>query len=109
MNAFTDLIRILEGLLVLTGIAGIVFALFKSATTKATIISQKQLIETLSTEVSELRQLYIDNEKAIAELKGQVSIYKELPLAEMAKNMKSMSRDQALILKMLKNGDTSLD
>lgn len=102
MVSFQELVKLIEGLVVITGVGSLVFVLFKSGTTKATIQSQKELIDTLKTQVDELRALHIDNEKSIAELRGQVSVYKELPLAEMAKNMKDMATEQKEILKILK-------
>lgn len=76
---FNEVVKQLEGLVVITSVVGIIFALLKTGTTKATIQSQKELIETLTTQVNELRNLHIENEKAISELQGQVSVYKELP------------------------------
>ncbi len=77
---FNEVVKQLEGLVVITSVVGIIFALLKTGTTKATIQSQKELIETLTAQVNELRNLHIENEKAISELQGQVSVYKEIPL-----------------------------
>jgi type II secretory pathway pseudopilin PulG len=96
-----ELVKLIEGLIVVSGVAAIVFAVFKNSTVKATIQSQKELIETLTTQVSELRTLHIDNEKAIAKLSGQVEVYKELPLTELANSMKSISETQSKILESI--------
>lgn len=99
-----DLVRLVEGLIVLAGLAAIIYAVFKNSTVKATIASQKDLIETLQGQVSELRTLHIQNEKSIAELQGQVSVYKELPLSEIAKSIEGMLNTQKDIIKLLKKG-----
>ena len=100
---FNEIVNIAEGLIVISGIAGVIFAIFKDGTTKATIQSQKDLIDTLSTQVTQLRTLHIENEKAIAELKGQVSVYKELPLSELSNSMRELAKAQSEILKLIKN------
>ena len=100
---FNDTIKLLEGLIIIASISSIVFSLFKTGTTKATIQSQKDLIDTLSTQVTQLRTLHIENEKAIAELKGQVSVYKELPLSQMSDSMAELVKAQKDILRLLKN------
>lgn len=96
-----ELVKLVEGLTVLAGVCAIFYAVFKNSTVKATIQSQKDLIETLSGQVSELRKLHIENEKAISELKGQVSVYKELPLQELATSMQEVSITQKKILESL--------
>jgi len=98
----SELLKIIEGVLVIAGIAAIFFAVFKNATVKATIASQKDLIDTLTAQVKELRQLHIENEKAISKLTGQVEVYKELPLTELAHSMQTMAQAQEQILKILK-------
>jgi hypothetical protein len=97
-----ELVKLVEGLIVISGIAAIVYAVFKNSTVKQTIQSQKELIETLTGQVAELRQLHIDNEKAIARLTGEVSVYKTLPLSELAKSMQTIVDTQQKILKELK-------
>ena len=97
-----ELIKLLEGIVVLGGAFALIYAVFKNTTVKATIQSQKELIDTLTAQVSELRQLHIANEKSIAELKGQVSVYKELPLKELADSMESITKTQNKILEQLK-------
>lgn len=98
---FNETINLLEGLIVIAGIGGVIFSLFKSGTTKATIQTQKELIDTLTAQVNQLRALHIDNEKAIAELRGQVSVYKELPLTQLSTSMTEMMKTQKEILKIL--------
>lgn len=97
----SELIRLAEGILVLTGIGGVIYAVFKSQTTRQTITSQKELIDTLKTQVDELRTLHIDNEKAIAKLSGQLEVYKEIPLKDIADSLKGLNETQTKILKKL--------
>jgi regulator of replication initiation timing len=97
-----ELAKLIEGLIVISGIAAIVYAVFKNSTVKQTIQSQKELIETLTSQVAELRTLHIENEKAIARLNGEVSVYKELPLTELSKSMQTIVETQQNILKVLK-------
>ena len=99
---FNEVVKQLEGLVVITSVVGIIFALLKTGTTKATIQSQKELIETLTTQVNELRNLHIENEKAISELQGQVSVYKELPLNQLSISMAEIAKTQKDILRLLK-------
>jgi hypothetical protein len=97
----SQIVGTIEALVVLLGVTGVIYALFKNGSTRATIASQKDLIETLSRQVETLRQLHIDNEKAISELKGQVSVYKELPLDKLANSMGEMAVAQKEILKII--------
>lgn len=99
---FNEVVKQLEGLVVITSVVGIIFALLKTGTTKATIQSQKELIETLTAQVNELRSLHIENEKAISELQGQVSVYKELPLNQLSTSMAEIAKTQKDILRLLK-------
>ncbi len=99
---FNEVVKQLEGLVVITSVVGIIFALLKTGTTKATIQSQKELIETLTAQVNELRNLHIENEKAISELQGQVSVYKELPLNQLSTSMAEIAKAQKDILRLLK-------
>lgn len=96
------IVKFIEGTIVIAGIAAIFWAVFKNATVKQTIQSQKDLIDTLTIQVDELRKLHLDNEKAISKLSGQVEVYKELPLGDMAASMKAMSETQVRILELLK-------
>jgi len=99
---FNEIVKLLEGLIIITSVVGIIFALLKTGTTKATIQSQKELIETLTAQVNELRNLHIENEKAISELQGQVSVYKELPLNQLSTSMAEIAKAQKDILRLLK-------
>lgn len=82
----------------LVGIGGSVLALF-SRIPKQTIQNQKDLIETyekrlkaLEDQALEDKKQHIENVRAIADLQGQIKVYKELPLQEMASAMQEISR-----------------
>jgi len=108
MNA-QELVKLIEGLIVVSGLAAIFWALFKNQTTKNVISTQNELIKTLQgqiqairDEAADLRNKHIDNEKAISKLQGQVDVYKELPLANLSSAMSELARNQAEILKIIK-------
>lgn len=100
---------------------GSVLTLF-SRIPKQTIANQKDLIDTyekrlktLEDQGKEDKKQHIENVKAIAELQGQIKVYKELPLQDMAlamKEMASASRTNAdysrEILKTLKSSAKTL-
>lgn len=97
-------------------VVGSILALF-SRLPKQTIQNQKDLIETyekrlkaLEDQKDEDRKQHIENVKAIAELQGQIKVYKELPLQEMAQAMQKISlvnetiaKSNEQILSTLKN------
>jgi hypothetical protein len=77
---------------------GSLLAIF-SRIPKQTIENQKSLIETyekrlkaLEDQKEEDHKTQIENVKAIADLQGQIKVYKELPLQQMAKAMEEISR-----------------
>jgi hypothetical protein len=69
----------------------------KSRLPKETIEQQGKLIATLQARQDEmisenrsLRDLHIENQKAIADLQGQIKVYKELPLVDIARSLKAL-------------------
>lgn len=100
-----EIVKLIEGTVVVAGIAAIFFAVFKDKTTRAIITQQKDLIDTLSAQVGELRTLHMDNEKAISRLEGQVEVYKELPLSKIATAMEQITLTQGKILKELEKAN----
>jgi hypothetical protein len=55
------------------------------------LIAALQLrIETMAEENKSLYQKHIDNEKAISDLQGQIKVYKELPLKDIALSLKAL-------------------
>jgi len=73
-------------------IAGIIItALFvRSRIPKETIEQQGKLIEALTQRQTELLAAHVTNEKAISELQGQIKVYKELPLQQIANSLKML-------------------
>jgi uncharacterized membrane-anchored protein YhcB (DUF1043 family) len=80
-------------------IVGIMLAVLyiKSRLPKETIDQQTKLItalegriKTMEDENKEQLKKHIENEKAIAELQGQIKVYKELPLQDIAKSLKAL-------------------
>lgn len=71
-------------------IAGVIItALFvRSRIPKETIEQQGKLIEALTQRQKELLDAHVMNEKAISELQGQIKVYKELPLRQIADSLK---------------------
>lgn len=72
---------------------GIVY--IKSRLPKETIRQQGELIAALQGRMNEviqdntrLQNSHIENQKAIAELQGQIKVYKELPLQDIARSLK---------------------
>lgn len=73
-------------------IAGVIItALFvRSRIPKETIEQQGKLIEALTARQTELINAHVANEKAISELQGQIKVYKELPLQQIANSLKML-------------------
>lgn len=76
-------------------ILAIAIIYIRSRIPKQTIEEQGKLItalqlriENLDTENKLMYQKHIDNEKAIADLQGQIKVYKELPLKDIAMSLK---------------------
>ena len=100
----SELIRVIEAAILFGGVAAIFLAVLRYRTTSQTILAQKELIETLSKQVDELRTLHIDNEKAISKLQGQVDVYKEIPLSKIATSLDNLDKSQLEIVKLIKKG-----
>lgn len=73
------------------------FLYIKSRLPKETIEQQTKLIaalegriKTMEDENKEQLKKHIENEKAIAALQGQIAVYKELPLQDIAKSLKAL-------------------
>lgn len=73
-------------------ITGIILAILfiKSRIPKETIEQQGKLIEALTARQTELINAHVTNEKAISELQGQIKVYKELPLQQIANSLKML-------------------
>lgn len=77
----------------------------RSQLPKQTIQNQKELIETYEKRLKALedqseqdKKQHIENVKAIADLQGQLKVYKEIPLQEIANSMKELSATNKQIL-----------
>ncbi len=82
----------------------------RSQLPKQTIQNQKELIETyekrlkaLEDQAEQDKKQHIENVKAIAELQGQIKVYKELPLQSLADSMKEIANTQRIILTVLQS------
>lgn len=81
----------------------------KSQLPKQTIANQKELIETYEKRLKALedqaeldKKQHLENVKAIAELQGQINVYKELPLQQMADSMREIAQTNKKILTLIK-------
>lgn len=81
----------------------ILIASIRYKTTKETIASQKELIEVLQTQVSELRILHENNSKEIAHLTGQLNAYKEIPLSKIADAVAKTEQENTKKFQLLKD------
>lgn len=77
--------------------AMLAFLYIKSRLPKETIEQQSKVIsalekriEVMEFENKEQLKKHIENEKAIAALQGQIAVYKELPLQDIAKSLKAL-------------------
>lgn len=61
----------------------------------------KERVEILEKEREEARRQHIDNQKAIANLEGQLATYKEIPLKSIAKSLDELSKSNGKILDRL--------
>jgi hypothetical protein len=73
-------------------VVGVVLAalFIRSRIPKETIAQQGELIKALTQRQQELLDAHVVNEKAIAELQGQIKVYKELPLQQIANSLKML-------------------
>lgn len=76
----------------------------KSTTTRVTIESQKELINTLvagkdeqKQQIAELHQKHAESVQAIGNLQGQIDVLKNIPLKEIAEDLSQLSKDQKKI------------
>lgn len=80
----------------------------RSQIPKQTIQNQKELIETYEKRLKALedqaeldKKQHLENVKAIAELQGQLKVYKEIPLQQIADSMKELSATNKKLLNRL--------
>ena len=91
-------------------IAGVLLALLyvKSRIPKQTIEQQSQLINALQDRVKMLEDAHNTNQKAIGTLEGQIKVYKELPLQEIARSLQVLETLPADMQKMHEESNKEL-
>jgi len=97
-----DLIRGVQTATFLSGIAAIVYAAFKSQTTREIIKQQSELIEAQKQRLDLLEKQHIENAQAIGQLQGEISAYKKIPLENIAKSIKQIAETNKQILQLVK-------
>lgn len=80
----------------------------KSRIPQQTITQQSQLITALQDRVKSLEDAHHTNQKAIGTLEGQIKVYKELPLQEIAKSLQVLETLPADIQKMHEESNQEL-
>ena len=80
----------------------------RSQLPKQTIQNQRELIETyekrlkaLEDQAEQDKKQHLENVKAIADLQGQIKVYKEIPLQQIADSMKELANTNKQILARL--------
>lgn len=98
MHFSFDLIRDLVAFSALIG--GAVLILMSKVKTD-NLNDLKERVEILEKEREESRHQHIENQKAIANLEGQLATYKEIPLKQIANSLDKLSQSNGKILKVL--------
>lgn len=112
-----SLIGYIAGAFGLIAVVASAIVVTRSATTRQTIDSQKELIDTLikgkdeqKDQIADLLGKHIESTKAIAGLQGQVDVLKNIPLKEISGDLKSissgmnsLSNNQKEIVELLKS------
>lgn len=94
----TDLLSI-TGYII--GVGG-AFAILFSKTKNDNLSDLKDRVEILEQERDRAREEHLDNQRAIANLNGQLSTYKEVPLKSIASSLEQITISNAEILNTLK-------
>lgn len=97
-----DILRIIEGTLVVAGVAAVFYAVFKSTTTKEVIRQQNEVISIQKERLDLLESQHLENVKAIGELQGEINAYKKIPLDKIAKSIQQIATTNAKILTLIK-------
>ncbi len=111
MTDFPATISILGYLVGVVGAITVIFSRVKTENLK----DLKERVDILEKDREESRVQHIENQKAISNLEGQLSTYKQIPLKSIAQSLKDLSESQkdtartnGLILKTLDNSATIL-
>lgn len=101
-----SLIGYIAGALGLAATIAGALVMVRSTASKQTIDSQRELIDTLSKgkqeqkdQILDLQQKHIGSTKAIADLQGQLTVLKNVPLQQIADDMKSIANQMASMSK----------
>lgn len=84
----------------LVGVAGAITVVFSKVKTD-NLNDLKERVEILEKEREFARQQHIENQKALSNLEGQLSTYKEIPLKSIAKSLDELSKSNGKILSRL--------
>ena len=91
----TENLTSVVGLAEIAGVVILSIIYVKSRIPKETIEQQSKLIDTLNTRITAMEndnkeqlKKHLENEKAIADLQGQIKVYKEIPLQDISKSLK---------------------
>ena len=84
----------------LVGVAGAITVVFSKVKTD-NLNDLKERVAILESEREFARQQHIENQKAISNLEGQLSTYKEIPLKSIAKSLDKLSKSNGKILSRL--------
>lgn len=101
MTLFTFDEHTIMNVLGVTSVVGAAWVVMRSATTRSTITQQKTLISTYEQRVKALEDQHIENVKAIADMQGQIKVYKELPLEKIANSIAQIAKTNESILSLL--------
>jgi predicted RNase H-like nuclease (RuvC/YqgF family) len=108
-------VEIVVGLIVFGGVLGITWANFKNknkaqavkidnnalTAAKSLIEVQKEQLENSKTEMKDLQDKHIQNQREIGELRGELKSLKEVPLRQISQALKQISDNQVLIAEHL--------
>lgn len=86
----------------LVGVVGAVTIIFSKVKTD-NLNDLKERVDILEKERDEARKQHLENQKAIANLEGQLATYKEIPLKSIAKSLDELSTSNGKILDRLEN------
>lgn len=93
-----EIIKIVEGTIVVAGVVAIFFAVFKDKTTKEIIRQQNEVISAQKERLDLLEKQHIENAQAIGQLQGEVNAYKKIPLEKIANSIEKIANTNKQIL-----------
>jgi septal ring factor EnvC (AmiA/AmiB activator) len=94
-------LNIYLNLLSLVALAAVAFYVVRSKIKDENLKDLKERVEILERERDEARVQHVENQKAIANLEGQLSTYKEIPLKQIAESLQELSKSNEKILTVL--------